>query len=188
MKLPGILPGVIFAALVGIAAGITGTITSGLISPTSLFALIVNLTTLAYLIVLLKHSNARVGKVVVFCSWAIVAVASWSFDFSLIEQILIQASLIWIVRSLYFHRSLFTALLDLGLVSLGLCAGYWAISNTGSPAVALWSFFLSQSLFCWIPDLAEQQQRSVDRVDPGQSSFQSSHRIAIDAVRKLTQQ
>ena len=68
-----------------------------------------------------------------------------------------------------------------------MAAGAWAMINTGSLAAALWTFFLLQSLFCWIPSLARKQDESVARPAGGRSGFQSAHRVAVDAVRKLTQ-
>ena len=79
------------------------------------------------------------------------------------------------------------AALDFGLVSAGLAAGAWAMVNTGSLAAALWSFFLLQSLFSWIPSLARKQDQGLQRPAGARSSFQSAHRVAADAVRKLSQ-
>jgi len=59
--------------------------------------------------------------------------------------------------------------------------------NTGSLAAALWSFFLLQSLFCWIPSLANKRDERSSPAAGSRSSFQSAHRVAVDAVRKLTQ-
>jgi cyanate permease len=105
----------------------------------------------------------------------------------LFEQVLIQAGIVWLVRSLYFHASIFAAALDFGLVSVGLAASAWAMVNTDSLAGALWSFFLVQALFCWVPQLARQQSSGIKNSQQDQSSFQSAHRVALDAVRKLTQ-
>ena len=131
-------------------------------------------------------------RMVVIAGWAVTSLLCWFFDVALLEQVLIQAGMIWLVRSLYFHGSLFSAALDFGLVSAGLATSAWAMVNTGSLATALWSFFLVQSFFCWLPQLAHQQigagqqgagQQGV--TDP--SHFQSAHRVAEDAVRKLSQ-
>jgi cation transport regulator ChaB len=59
--------------------------------------------------------------------------------------------------------------------------------NTGSLVGALWSFFLVQALFSWIPDLAHSQTPDLNHDRPGQSQFHCAHRVALDAVRKLTQ-
>jgi hypothetical protein len=187
MKSPGIIKGVIIAFLISLAAGIANLLFGGIVADATLFSLILCASTLAYLIYLLKHSSARVGRIVVISGWAVTSVACWLFDLPLFEQVFIQAGIIWLVRSLYFHTSIFAALLDFGLVSVGLAASAWAIVNTGSPATAIWSFFLIQSLFGWIPDLAKTQSGDAYSPRPGQAPFQSAHRVAVDAVRKLTQ-
>jgi hypothetical protein len=97
-----------------------------------------------------------------------------------------QASIVWLVRSLYFHNSLVTALLDLGLVGIGLLGGAWALINTGSAAAALWTFFLLQALFSWIP-VFDPKRAEVFRAAGQDPSFQAAHRVAVDAVRKLSQ-
>ena len=187
MKTPGIIDGVIVAILISLGAGATSLVLGGFFLYSTLFNLILCGSTLVYLIYLLKRSNARIGRVVVISGWALISFGCWLFDVHLFEQVLIQAGIIWLVRSLYFHSSIFTALLDLGLVSVGLAASAWAMVNTDSFAASLWSFFLVQSLFCWIPDLARKQAGDTFEARQDQTSFHSAHRVALDAVRKLTQ-
>lgn len=187
MKSPGIINGIIIAFFISLVAGIASLLFGSFVASTTLFSLILSASTLAYLVYLLKHSAAKVGRVVVISGWALGSIAGWIFDLPLIEQVFIHAGTIWLVRSLYFHASFFAALLDFGLVSVGLATSAWAIVNTGSPAAALWSFFLTQSLFSWIPDLAKTQSSDAYSPHPGQAPFQSAHRVAVDAVRKLTQ-
>ena len=187
MKTPGIIDGIVAAFLISLGVAITGLLTGGFIQYGTLFNIVLCGSTLAYLVYLLKRSNARVGRVVVVCGWALVSFVCWIFDLHLFEQVLIQATMIWLVRSLYFHSSMFTALLDLGLVSVGLAAGAWAMINTGSLTASVWSFFLLQALFCWLPDLARRQSGDPRATQQNHSSFQSAHRVAVDAVRKLSQ-
>ena len=187
MKQPGIIDGIIIAAVISIAAAVANLLFGGLFGRGVLFNLLLLAAALTYLLFLLKRSPTRVGRVVLISSWALVSLGAWFFGLSLLEQILIQAAFIWLARALYFHNSLFSAALDFGLVAVGLAAGAWAIANTGSPAAALWSFFLVQALHCWIPDLARKQCGAEHKAGAGKSSFQSAHRVATDAVRKLTQ-
>jgi len=184
---PGIIKGIIAAFLISLMAGIASLILSGFIYQSTLFSFVLYAATLSYLIYLLKNSNARIGRVMVISGWAVTSLVCWLFEVPLFEQVLIQAGSIWLVRSLYFHGSLFAALFDLGLVSIGLAASAWAMVNTGSLATAVWSFFLIQALFCWIPDLSRKESSDACRPQSEQTSFQSAHRIALDAVHKLTQ-
>jgi len=187
MKTPGIIDGIVVAIIISLGAGAAKLLLGGFIAYGSLFNLVLYAATLAYLIYLLRRSSARVGRVVVIAGWGLTSLACWFFDVPLFEQVLIQAGFIWLVRSLYFHSSMVSAALDFGLVSVGLAASAWTMVNTASLAAALWSFFLIQALFCWVPQLARQQAAGSQSSQQEQSSFQSAHRVALDAVRKLTQ-
>ena len=187
MKRPGIIDGIIFALVVAIAAGAANLVFGTLVGYGGLFNLILLAATLAYLVYLLRRSPVRVGRVVILTLWAAASLAAWLFELPLFEQVLLQAGFIWLVRALYFHASLFSAALDFGLVSAGLAAGAWAMINTGSPAAALWSFFLLQALFSWIPNLARRHGGESPHPADADSRFQSAHRVALDAVRKLSQ-
>jgi len=187
MKTPAIIDGIIIAIVISLGAGTAKLLLGGFIAYGSLFSLVLCTATLVYLIYLLKRSSARVGRIVVIASWGVTSLAGWYFDILLFEQVLIQAGFIWLVRSLYFHGSMFAAALDFGLVSVGLAASAWTMLNTASLPAALWSFFLLQALFCWVPQLARQQSGGIRNGQRDQSSFQSAHRVALDAVRKLTQ-
>lgn len=185
MKIPSILNGIIVAALITLAAGVSSLLFGAFIRDSSLFTLLLSFSTCVYLIYLLKYSEAQIGRVMVMSTWAVITLGSGLLTIPFIEQVLIQAGLIWLVRSLYFHDSLWTALLDFGLILAGLAASTWAMMNTGSLAIALWSFFLLQSLFTSFSHLAlRPKNRSHTSSQP---SFQSSHRAALEAVRKLSQ-
>jgi hypothetical protein len=186
MKYPGIIDGVLAAGIIAVGTGIAALAFGGFTSLGALLNLVLPWAALAYLVYLFKRSDARTGRVVAIAAWAVVSLACWLFDAHVSQQALAQAGIIWLVRSLYFHNSMLAALLDLGLVAAGLVAGAWALLNTGSAAAALWSFFLLQALFCWVP--AFVPGRAETRRDGGESaSFQAAHRVAVDAVRKLSQ-
>jgi len=187
MKSPGIIDGLIVALVISLSAGAASLVLGGFIAYATLFNLLLCGSTLIYLAYLLKRSRAKVGRVVVIAGWAAASLGCWILDIPLFEQVLVQAGIIWLVRSLYFHGSILSAALDFGLISVGLAASAWAMVNTGSLGGALWSFFLVQALFCWIPDLARKQPGDAYKYQQNPSSFQSAHRVALDAVRKLTQ-
>ena len=148
--------------------------------------LIVAALSLGYLVFLLKQGQTRRGRVVVISAWFALSLGGWLIDASLVTQILLQLSLIWIVRSLYFHASVLPALLDLGLVCLALVASAWAILQTGSVMTAIWCFFLAQSLFVLIPAFAGNRDDASCLSPVEADRFQSAHRVALDAVRKLS--
>jgi hypothetical protein len=187
MKTPGIIDGIVVAIIISLGAGVAKLLLGGFIAYGSLFNLVLYAATLVYLVYLLKRSSARAGRVIVIAGWGLTSLACWFFDILLFEQVLIQAGFIWLVRSLYFHSSLVSAALDFALVSVGLAASAWTMVNTASLPAALWSFFLVQALFCWVPQMSRPHSGSIQGSQQEQSSFQSAHRVALDAVRKLTQ-
>ena len=187
MKPPGVIDGVIVAALISLGAGVASLLFGGFIHYPILFQIVLYSTALSYLLYLLKRSDAHVGRVVVIVIWSLMTLVCWMFDVHLLEQVLLQATAIWLVRSLYFHNSMFTALLDLGLVSVGLAASAWAMLNTGNLVASIWSFFLVQALFCWVPQLGQSEPGDFRDDRSNRSSFESAHRVAVDAVRKLSQ-
>jgi hypothetical protein len=184
--MPGILDGVTIAAVISLGAAAVSVLLGGMLVSRLLFELLLYAATLAYLVYLLRRSRARVGRIVVVAGWALASFGCWFFDVALLQQVLIQAGIVWLVRSLYFHGSLFSALLDFALVSAGLAAAAWALSSTGSTIAALWSFFLVQALFCWLPQLTRVPAGSDARSAHDSSNFQAAHRVAVDAVRKLS--
>ena len=186
MKSPGIIDGVVVALLIAIAAALAGLL-FGVVGSGGLLGLLLPWATLIYLLYLLRRSDARIGRVVAISAWAAASLACWLFGMPLAQQVLVQAGMIWLLRSLYFHNSLLAAALDLGLVAAGLAAAGWALINTGSPAAALWSFFLLQSLFSWIGEFDRRKASMLANTGTEASTFQCAHRVAIDAVRKLTQ-
>ena len=185
MKQPTLIDGIVVAVLISLGALITSILLGGLVAFGLLFELLLYGTSLAYLLYLLKRSPARIGRVITIAAWAVICLIGWLFDLGLIQQVLLQAGLIWLVRSLHFHDSLLTAALDLGLVSAGLVAAWWAMLNTGSVVAATWTFLLVQALFCLLPALARNSQTNTSCAtgDP----FNSAHRVAVEAVRKLSQ-
>ena len=188
MKMPATLDGVTVAAVISLGAGAASLLLGGFVVYGLLFELLLYSATLVYLLYLLRRSRARVGRILVIAGWALASLACWVLDVALLQQVLIQAGIVWLVRSLYFHGSLFSAVLDFGLVSAGLAAAAWAMSNTGSLVAALWCFFLVQALFCWLPQPARAQNDKILGVEPVDSNnFQIAHRVATDAVRKLSQ-
>jgi hypothetical protein len=186
MKGPGILKGIAFAIIASLASGLLLKVLPLVLSSATSSSLIIMGLSLSYLIFLQKHNDIRRGRVLVFAAWIILGLSSWLLGLSLFEQILLNISMIWIVRSLYFHSSITAALLDLVLVIMAAGAGVWAALQTNSPIAAVWSFFLCQSLFSAIPEISRPTHIS-DAV-PGETDdhFRAAHRVAQDAVRKLS--
>lgn len=186
MKGPGILKGIVFAILASLASGLLLKVLPLALSSATSSSLITMGLSLAYLVFLQRYNDIRRGRVLVFSVWVILGLTSWLLGLSLVEQILLNISFIWIVRSLYFHSSITAALLDLVLVIMAAGAGVWAALQTSSPIVAVWCFFLCQSLFGAIPEFSQRSKTDSPLPDTSGDHFQAAHRVAQDAVRKLS--
>lgn len=186
MKAPGMLEGITLAIGASIGGGVLAALLPIVVSEYTSARILISILGLGYLVYLLKRSNERTGRVVMFALWLVASLVCMLLDTSLFSTLLVQAALIWVIRSLYFQASVLPALLDLGLVALGLLASAWAILQTGSVVTAIWCFFLTQSLFVLIPGIASTRD-DVSYFNPVDSDrFQSAHRVALDAVRKLS--
>ena len=186
MKTPGMLEGIMLAIGASLGGGILAVLLPIVFSEYTSARILISILALGYLIYLLKRSNERTGRVVMVALWLIITLACMLLDTSLLSFLLVQAALIWVVRSLYFHASVLPALLDLGLVALALVASAWAILQTDSVITAIWCFFLTQSLFVLIPGFASTHDDASCFNPVEADRFQSAHRVALDAVRKLS--
>lgn len=187
MKAQGFSRGMVIALVITLYAAAATLLFGGSVYYLTVFEVCLYGSTLIYLIYLLKHSENPVGRVVTVSGWAAASFACSLLNVPPVEQVFIQAAIIWLTRSLYFHYSIVAAILDLGLVSFGLAASAWAVFNTGSTAAALWCFFLIQSMFCWIPDGKPSLSLHSSISGKSNSTFSTAHRVAVDAVRKISQ-
>ncbi|MCP4431103.1 MAG: hypothetical protein GY806_09015 [Gammaproteobacteria bacterium] len=186
MKGPGILKGIVFAILASLAGGLLLKVLPLILSSATSSSLATMGLSLAYLLFLQRYNDIRQGRVLIFSVWIILSLTCWLLGLSLVQQILLNIFMIWIVRSLYFHSSITAALLDLVLVIMASGAGVWAAIQTNSPMAAVWSFFLCQSLFGAIPEFSQPGKTNGPSPVATDDHFQAAHRVAQDAVRKLS--
>jgi len=183
MKGPGILKGILVAVIASLAAAFLNNILPFIFSSFTSNSLIILTLSLGYLLFLLRYAETKRGRIIVMLTWLALNLGGQLTGISIIELILLQLSFIWVVRSLYFHASIFAAMLDLALIVMASGAAAWTFSQTGSPPAAVWSFFLCQSLFGSIPQFSH---RANSKKHDNNDRFQSAHRIAQAAVRKLS--
>lgn len=145
----------------------------------------ISLGSFSYIGYLLWRSPERNGRLSITAAWLSLSGLAWILSPSLIAYTLIQLIMIWLVRSLYYHSNLITALADLGLIGLGLLTAAWSWLQTGSVFIAIWCFFLIQALYVLLPQTwsgsISNSGTSNNRVDP----FEQAHRSAELAVKKL---
>lgn len=185
MKRPSFLQGIIVAAVLGFfASAVIATLTP-FVGLGGVIRLVIPALGLAYIVYLLGRSADRVGRITTVTLWTAFAIASWWMAPPLPLYMLFHAGAIWLVRSLYFYSGVVPALMDLGLTALSVSASVWAIGRSGSVFLAIWCFFLVQSLFIAIPGaLRSVRARSARAVDDGEN-FERSRRRADAALRQI---
>lgn len=185
MKRPTLLEGALFALVASLGGSIAFTALSGVLPGGSLLRLLLAGFGFAYVVYLLGRSRERVGRVVVVAAWLIVAAMTWWLSLPLPFYLLIHLGMVWLVRSLYHQGGVLSALADLGLLALGLGAGLWALTHTGSVFLGVWCFFLVQSIFALIPsDLARRPAAPGDCSEDEQR-FDRAFRQAESALCRL---
>ena len=146
------------------------------------------LATLAYLVYLLRAAAHAGRPSVVVSGWALLSrrllVAAGR---RCSNRCLLQAALIWLVRSLYFHASLLAALLDFGLVAVGLPPAPGRHAQHRQPGRGAVEFFLLQALFCWIPEPRATSRQNDEPARRRRFARPASNRAPhrLDAVRKF---
>lgn len=145
--------------------------------------LVVTALALGYALYLLQRSGERTGRIVVPSIFLLISLVGFgTLPTGLF--VLLQVALIWLVRVLYHHQRLLSALTDLALSALACAAAVWALA-TGSHFLTLWCFFLVQALFVWIPQVTAADNGGADTTTAGDADFEASRRLADAALRRL---
>ena len=183
MKRPTFFEGVAVAAVASLAAGACYAALALVFPSAGVMRLVVAALSLAYVVYLLKRTEERIGRIVAIAVWVAAALALWIFAPSSLFYLAGHLGLVWLVRSLYFHGSLLSALADLGLVALGLAAAVWAATQTHSVALSVWTFFLVQALFVTIPPRLASSESAARELP--EDPFQRAHQAAEAALRRM---
>ena len=113
--------------------------------------LVITILGLAYLGYLLIRSGRRIGRVTTMACAGFATLALGFLAPSLLAQLIAQVLLVWLVCTLYFHRSLLNAGADLVLCALSFAGATWAGLQTGSLFLSIWCLFLVQALHVLLP-------------------------------------
>ena len=183
MRTPTLLEGVGVALAASIAGSVTHTALAA-VAGGGVLRLVGTGLALGYVAYLLARSPERVGRITALATWGVTAVLIWLAAPPLALFLLLHLGALWLLRSLFFHSSLFSAAADLGLSLLALAAGTWAVVHAGSLLLGIWCFFLVQALFVFVPSglVRPSAAGRQEREDP----FEHAHRVAEAAVRRLT--
>ena len=179
MKRPSFWQGVAAAAVLTVASGILPIVLNPFLGGADAVKALVAALALGYLLFLLRGSRVRTGRVTVLLAWIGLTGAAWWLAPAPSLFALVQILLLWIVRSLYFHRRLLPALADGGL----LVVGAFVANQAGSLLLAVWVFFLLQALFALIPRGASRPP--LRHVHTGNDAFETARGRAEAALHQL---
>ena len=187
MKRPTFIEGIGVAIIASLGGGLMFAVMSTFFAAAIALQLLVVGGSLLYLLYVLARSDARVGKITVLAVWSGATALLWLTDVALWWLLLGELLFIWVVRSIYSYRSMFAALADLGLVAFGGMFAVWSVLQTDSLMVGIWSFFLVQALYVFIPHQFNSQVGNKN-TSPQTDRFQHAQRIAEAALSKLSTQ
>jgi len=182
MMRPGILEGVAVAVLAATGGGALYALLRLFGSAGDALELLTTALGLAYLLYLLGRAPGRIGRPSLLLLWSLVSGGLLLAGPGLWAILPLQLSLIWLVRTLYFHGGVLSAIADAALQLFGLGAAIWAFSDTGSLAMAIWSHFLVQAFF----PLLSASRSSRQAASPAADAFQQAQDLAETALRRLT--
>ncbi len=183
MKGPSFLEGVLVALSAALGAAIVHGVLTLVLPWGPALTLVVAGLGLGYLLYLLARSRERAGRIVIVLGWLMVTALAWGLSPGPWTQVLAQAGVIWLVRSLYHQSTPIGSLLDLGLIVTGLAAALWAGTHTGSLLLAVWCLLLVQASFVAVPD----RPGAGSSLDPGSDPFDLARRAAEGAIGRLQQ-
>jgi len=185
MKKATFFEGVGFALISSIVVAVIFTAMSHIFLNGTIFRLLIAGLSFSYLIYLFLRSNERTGRVTVISIWFAITAVSLMFVSQLLAYIAIQLFMIWIMRSLYFYNSVFSALTDLALTGMSLVVAIWAMSVSGSVFLSFWCFFLMQALFVYIPKNFVSTEKTEQVYPICDDKFEHAYHAAEIAVSKL---
>ncbi|MEW8693460.1 MAG: hypothetical protein AB2535_20695 [Candidatus Thiodiazotropha endolucinida] len=186
MKRPGFFEGVGVALVATIGGGVLFSALTTVFVTDFVLRLLIAAMGLLYVIYLLRRSGEKVGRLTSVSVWLAAAVVIWLMGLSLPFYLMAHLGVVWLIRSLYFHSSLISALADMGLVLFGLATAVWALLQTGNLFLSVWSFFLVQALFVFIPNTWKRASKQATAVNSTDDGFQLAHRTAEAALAKLS--
>jgi len=175
-------PGVFAALLLSLTASLVFLALSTALDPTRALRLLLLVLAAAWLLWLTCRHPVKAGRLAAAAGLGIIALALQLLDPPLWLWLVTLTGWLWLTRSLLIHQRLLAASLD-GLLSIvALAAAVAAASHSASWLLSMWSYFLVQSLYVFIPD-----RISPPTSEPAEDPFDRAERNALNALRRLAQ-
>lgn len=186
MKRPNFMEGIGVALAASIGGGLLFSMLTTVFAGGFVLRLLIAGMGLLYVLYLLRRSGEKIGHITTLAIWLVMASALWLLELSLPFYLMAHLGIVWLIRSLYFYSSLFSALADLGLLLFGVAAAAWALLETGNLFLSFWSFFLVQALFAVIPNSWNRSGKPGKSAADAEDRFLLAHRAAEAALAKLS--
>jgi hypothetical protein len=188
MHRPTLLEGVLVALVLSLS--VSPLVVFVQLALSSLLAWKIGVMVLAYtyMCYLLTRSGGRSGRVTLGLLALTVLLASLVFNLRFPTILLLCVTLIWVVRSFAYSRSLVSTVLQGGVCVLGCGAALIVYGHSRSLALAIWSFFLVQAAFVLIPAQLIRRSTTSSGTTLGSApdGFGLAYRTAEEALERLT--
>ncbi|GMR16258.1 MAG: hypothetical protein BMS9Abin31_0577 [Gammaproteobacteria bacterium] len=185
MKNTSFNEGVVVALVSSISVSALFSLISYLLLGGGAFKLLIAGISFFYIMYLLLRTKERTGRVTVILIWFIATLLSLVFVSSILLYVSIQLFMVWLLRSIYFYNSIFSALIDLTLTGMSVVIAVWTWSVSESMFLTVWSFFLMQALFVFIPKSFNTKEKPESIADEDNDRFEYAYHTAEMAVEKL---
>lgn len=181
---PSLTQGIVVAVVLAVAGSVLFAGLTVWFTPHVALRWIATLLAGSYGLYLLASTSQRTGRLVAVVCWCAGAITIAAFVDALALFLIAHTAMIWLLRALYFHGSIVTALADLGLSALALAAAVWAAMSSSSVLLSIWCLFLTQALFVLLARL--QPASPIHGHDDGDNAeFERARRSADAALRRL---
>lgn len=183
---PSIFHGIVAAFVLSMLALFGAILCSVIFYGSLLFKLLLGGVAFLYICILLHTAKGQSGRVLLGTISAVVLTASAAW-LGFGSFVLSAVALIWLVRSLTTYSSMILAGVDGMLCALSLLAAVWSFTYSGSLPLAIWCFFLVQSLYAVIPRSLAECGRGNARAGAarkhGEEAFDAAYRAAEEILR-----
>ena len=187
----GFLGEVVFGFSVSLIAAAVA-LTLSFLFPAELIArIVVAGIGLAIVVRAIARSDEKTGRVVTLVVWLVATAAIWLAGTGLATFIIVQLTLAWLVRSLFFYSRFIEAGLDFALALLATSFAIFAAVRTESVFLAVWCFLLVQAMHVAIPGLVSSWTASKEKEMPfgdANRGFADAFKAADEALHRIAGQ
>jgi hypothetical protein len=188
MHRPTLLEGVIVALVLSLSVSPLIVFVQLVIGSLLAWKITVMALAYTYMCYLLARSERRSGRMMLGLLALTVLLTGLVCNLRFPTILLLCVTLIWVMRSFAYSRSLVSAVLQGVVCILGCGAALIVYGRSGNLALALWSFFLVQAAGVFIPAPGMRRSIAPGGTTPGSTpdGFRRAYHAAEQALERLT--